>query len=122
MKMACADLGTEDSRVHTKFSAERENLFVKRLKKSVLGSDGGFMVPAHSNIGKEMRRLRTTRELVRKTTAHSGLHRTQHHRFPFEQRSEVHRNQYCAQFSAAGNRMARGCIQRASMDSIDEHH
>ena len=49
--------------------------------------------------------LRTAGELVRRKTAHSSLHRRQHLQFPLEQRSEVHRNQYCEQFSAVGNRV-----------------
>ena len=44
-------------------------------------------------------------ELVRKKPAHSSLRRRQHLQFLLVQRSEIHRNQYCAQFSAAGKRV-----------------
>ena len=49
--------------------------------------------------------LRTIRDLVRKTTAHSSLHRRQHLQFPLEERSEANRNHCCEQFSAAGTRV-----------------
>ena len=46
-----------------------------------------------------------TGELVRKKTAHSCLHRGQHLQVLFEQRSEIHRNQYCEQSSATLKRL-----------------
>ena len=38
-------------------------------------------------------------------TTHSFPHRGQHLQFLFEQRIEIHRNQYCEEFSAVGKRL-----------------
>ena len=43
-------------------------------------------------------------ELALKKTAHSSAHRRQLLPFLLDRRSEVHSNQYCEQFSAAGKR------------------
>ena len=43
--------------------------------------------------------------MVRNKTAHVSLHRRQHLQILFGQRSEIHRNQHCEQFSSAVKRV-----------------
>ena len=64
------------------------------------------MIPIYSkNWSGNEDAFREIAELVRKKTVHSSLHRRQHRQFLFEQRSATHRNQWCEQFSAVGQRV-----------------
>ena len=85
------------------------------------GSDGGFVIPVHSRIGHEMMmHFGSLVSWYERKTAHSSLHRRQHLQCLTEQRSEVRRNQYCGQFSAAGNEFCEHLILCRPETSVEE--
>ena len=84
------------------------------------GCDGGFMIPVHSKIGHAMRmHFERLVSWYGRKTAYSSLHPREHLRFLFEQRSEVHRNQYCERFSAAGRRVWQSSALVSPMKTLN---
>ena len=64
------------------------------------------MIPVHSKIGHDMRmHFEGLVSWYGRKQLISSLHRSQHIQLKFGQISEVHRNQYCEQLSAAGKRI-----------------
>ena len=77
---------------------------------SILGSAGGFIIPMHSKSANEMKVQVSCHG--RKQLSPS-LHRRQHLQILLEQRSEIHRNQCCEQFSAETS-MAEQCACKSN--------
>ena len=98
MKTACADLGTEDARLYTKFHAVWENLYIKRTSR--------FMIPVHSKIGQEMMHFeRVVSWCGRKQLIAVYIEDNILSQFLSEQRSEIYKKQYYEKFSAARTRV-----------------